>query len=93
MPPGIVPNAVSRQSMRISLALYFLRPVNSANVTNVPNSDSKRSRRGAKATRLKIMWKKLRCITGNRLSRCTADKNVSVWCHKCKCTEDPITIA
>jgi hypothetical protein len=58
-----------------------LRPVNSANVTNVPNSDSKRSRRGAKATTLKIMWKKLRCMTGNRLSRCTTRKDVSFWSH------------
>jgi hypothetical protein len=48
-----------------------LRPVNSANVTSVPYSDSKRSTRGITAIRLKIMWKKLRCMTGNKLSRCT----------------------
>jgi hypothetical protein len=57
--------------------VVYLRPVKRARVTNVPNSASKRSRRGATATRLKIMWKKLRCVRGNRLSRCTAGIAVS----------------
>jgi hypothetical protein len=57
--------------------VVYLRPVKRARVTSVPNSASKRSRRGATAMRLKIMWKKLRCVRGNRLSRCTVSIAVS----------------
>jgi hypothetical protein len=80
MPPGIVPNAAQCQSYAPTYhGDDCLRPVNSASVTNVPNSDSKRSRRGVTARRLKIMWKKLRCINGKRLSRCTAQVRWSAF--------------
>jgi hypothetical protein len=55
IPPGNVPKG----------------PVNSANVTKVPNSASKRSRRGVRAMMLKSRWSQLRCIRGKALRRCT----------------------
>lgn len=73
MPPGIVPNAAFKSTLALNhYCVVCLRPVKSAKVTSVPNSASKRSIRGVTARRLKIMWKKLRCINGNKLSRCTA---------------------
>jgi hypothetical protein len=81
-PPGIVPNAVHRQPQVSSpWKVHCLRPVNSASVTNVPYSDSKRSISGVTATRLKIMWKKLRCMSGNRLRRCTTQFTWSALEH------------
>jgi len=59
MPPGNVPKG----------------PVNSASVTKVPNSASKRSRRGVRAMMLKIKWSQLRCIRGKAFRRCTAERS------------------
>lgn len=60
MPPGIVPKG----------------PVNSANDTSVPYSDSKRSISGVTAIRLKIIWTKFQCKTGNKLSRCICVRSI-----------------
>jgi hypothetical protein len=66
MPPGNVPKG----------------PVNSASVTKVPNSASKRSRRGVRATMLKIRWSQLRCIRGKAFRRCTAERPCISAVHK-----------